>query len=48
MKYLLTIYGDESSWSDATPEQTAGAMMDAYGTFGEEVTATARSRPARA
>ena len=23
MKYLLTIYGDESGWDDATPEQVA-------------------------
>ena len=21
MRYLLTIYGDESGWNDATPEQ---------------------------
>jgi hypothetical protein len=26
MKYLLTIYGDESRWADVTPEQSAGQM----------------------
>ena len=35
MKYLCTIYGEESQWSDATPEQM-GAVMAAYNAFGEE------------
>jgi hypothetical protein len=35
MKYLCTIYGDESQWSNATPEQMAGVMA-AYNAFGEE------------
>jgi hypothetical protein len=35
MKYLCTIYGDESQWGDATPEQSA-EVMAAYGAFGEE------------
>jgi hypothetical protein len=35
MKYLCTIYGDESQWSDATPEQM-GEVMAAYNAFGEE------------
>jgi hypothetical protein len=35
MKYLCTIYGDESQWSDVTPEQM-NQMMDAYFAFGEE------------
>ena len=26
MKYLLTLYGDESGWGDRTPEQQAEAM----------------------
>jgi hypothetical protein len=38
MRYLLTIYGDESGWNDATPEQV-GAIMAAYGAFGEKVQA---------
>ena len=35
MEYLLTIYGDESGFADATPEQSA-AMLDAYTAFGEK------------
>jgi hypothetical protein len=35
MRYLLTIYGDESGWNDVTPEQSA-QIMAAYGAFGEE------------
>ena len=35
MRYLLTIYGDESGWNDVTPEQS-GQIMAAYGAFGEE------------
>src|SRR3954451_9494548 len=35
MKYLCTIYGDESQWNDVTPEQM-NQMMDAYFAFGEE------------
>jgi hypothetical protein len=33
MRYLLTIYGDESGWNDVTPEQSQG-IMDAYNAFG--------------
>ena len=40
MRYLLTIYDDESSWNDVTPEQSA-QIMAAYGAFGE-----AAQRPA--
>jgi hypothetical protein len=35
MEYLLTIYGDERGFADATPEQSA-AMLDAYTAFGEK------------
>ena len=35
MKYLCTIYGDESQMAAATPEQT-NEMLAAYGAFGEE------------
>ena len=35
MKYLCTIYGDESQFADATPEQMS-EMLAAYGAFGEE------------
>ena len=35
MKYLCTIYGDESQLADVTPEQT-NEMMEAYGAFGQE------------
>jgi hypothetical protein len=35
MKYLCTIYGDESQYADATPEQMS-EMLAAYGAFGEE------------
>src|SRR5919197_224189 len=38
MKYLLTIYADESYWSDACPEE-AGKLMAAYGALGEEMKA---------
>ncbi len=34
MRYLLTIYGDESTWNDVTPEQSA-QVMEAYGAFGQ-------------
>ena len=34
MRYLLTIYDDESTWNDVTPEQSA-QVMAAYGAFGE-------------
>ncbi|HEX2411873.1 MAG TPA: YciI family protein [Solirubrobacteraceae bacterium] len=33
MKFLLTIYGDERRWTDATPEQV-GQVMAAYEAFG--------------
>jgi len=35
MKYLCTIYDDETQWANATPEQI-GQVMEAYGAFGEE------------
>jgi len=35
MKYLCTIYGDESQWNDVTPEQMR-AVMDAYFAFSDE------------
>ena len=38
MRYLLTIYDDESGWNDATPEQV-GAIMDAYDEFGKKAQA---------
>ena len=37
MKYLLTIYGDESGWNDVTPEQS-GQIMAAYEAFGRAAT----------
>ena len=37
MKYLLTIYGDESSFADVTPEDVQ-QVMAAYEAFGREVT----------
>ena len=36
MKYLLTIYDDESMWSDVQPGDV-NEMMDGYRKFGEEV-----------
>ncbi len=38
MRYLLTMYGDESAWTDPTPEQAA-QIMTAYDAFGREVKA---------
>ena len=38
MRYLLTIYGDESGWNDITPEQSQ-QIMAAYGAFGQEAQA---------
>jgi len=35
MKYLLTIYADESTWVDASPEDGA-KLMAAYEAFGRE------------
>jgi hypothetical protein len=35
MKYLCTIYGDESQWGDVTPEEMS-EMLKAYGTFSED------------
>jgi hypothetical protein len=35
MKYLCTIYGDESAWEDITPEQ-ASEVMKAYFAFSED------------
>ncbi len=35
MKYLCTIYADESQFGEATPEQM-NEMLAAYGAFGEE------------
>lgn len=37
MKYLLTIYADESGWNDVTPEQS-GQIMAAYEAFGRAAT----------
>ena len=37
MKYLLTIYTDESGFADVTPEQVQ-QVMAAYEAFGREVT----------
>ena len=39
MRYLLTIYGDESGFADVTPEQGA-QLMAAYNAFTEEVKAS--------
>ena len=38
MRYLLTIYGDESGWNDVTPA-VAQEIMAAYGAFGEKAQA---------
>ena len=38
MRYLLSIYGDETGWNEATPEQV-GAIMAAYDEFGTKVKA---------
>jgi hypothetical protein len=38
MKYLLTIYADESRFATMTPEDSA-ALMEAYGKFGSEAQA---------
>jgi hypothetical protein len=38
MKYLLTIYGDESRWAEATP-QDLEEMMSTYEAFTREATA---------
>jgi hypothetical protein len=38
MKYLLTIYADESRYATMTPEDSA-ALMQAYGAFGQEAQA---------
>jgi len=38
MRYLITIYGDESGWNDATPEE-AQQIMAAYGAFGQKAQA---------
>jgi hypothetical protein len=35
MKYLCAIYGDESRWANATPEDMK-PVLDAYNAFGEE------------
>ena len=35
MKYLCTIYGDESQMANVTPEQV-NEMLEAYGAFGQE------------
>jgi hypothetical protein len=37
MKYLLLLYGDESQWFDATPEDIQ-RDLEAYGAFSEEIT----------
>jgi hypothetical protein len=38
MKYLLTIYGDESQWAEATPQDLQD-MMSAYEAFTRDATA---------
>jgi hypothetical protein len=38
MKYLLTIYADESRYASMTPEDSARLMSD-YGAFGQEAQA---------
>jgi hypothetical protein len=38
MRYLLTIYQDESGWATQSPEET-GRIMAGYGAFGEELEA---------
>src|SRR3954453_12312659 len=38
MKYLLTIYADESRYATMTPADSA-ALMEAYGAFGTEAQA---------
>ena len=38
MRYLLSIYTDESGMADATPQQTS-EVMNAYNAFTEEITA---------
>ncbi len=35
MRYMLSIYGDERLWTEATPEQVQ-AVMAAYEAFGQE------------
>jgi hypothetical protein len=35
MRYMLSIYGDEQRWADATPEQMQEALA-AYDAFGKE------------
>jgi hypothetical protein len=35
MKYLCTIYGDESQMANVTPEQV-NEVLEAYGAFGQE------------
>ena len=35
MRYMLSIYGDEQRWADATPEQTR-ATLAGYEAFGRE------------
>jgi hypothetical protein len=37
MKYLLTIYADETSWEGITPADTQ-ATMEEYGAFGQALT----------
>jgi hypothetical protein len=36
MKYLLLLYGDESGWTDASPEAVQ-QMMEAYGAYDQAV-----------
>jgi len=38
MRYLLTIYEDESAWATMSPEES-GRIMARYGAFGEELKA---------
>ncbi|MFN0252089.1 MAG: YciI family protein [Kofleriaceae bacterium] len=43
MQYLLLIYGDEANWANM-PEETASAMIAAYGTFSKEIEASGHLR----
>jgi hypothetical protein len=37
MKYMFLLYGDETRWTDASPEEVQ-QVMEAYAAFGQEVT----------
>ena len=42
MQYLLLIYGQESDWSKIPPAQ-AGALMEEYGKFTQELSASGKN-----